>query len=150
MRSWERVRRFTYCRFEETFNLDPELVPVANGLLRWRSGELLPFSPERAFTFKLPVAYDPLAKCDTWIKFVNEVTECPEDVLILQEFFGYCLLRDYPFAKLLLLIGAGRNGKSTLLRMLTEMLGEDNCSNVPLQKLSENFKLPGLVAKWQI
>lgn len=140
-------RRYTYCNYIETFNKNCDLIPVNNGLLCWKTGELLPFNPEKGFTFKLPVDYDPLATCEKWEGFVKEITESPEDVLILQEFFGYCLLRDYPFAKILLLVGEGRNGKSTLLRILTEMLGENNCSNTYLQALSGQYALPGLVDK---
>lgn len=35
-------------------------------------------------------------------------------------------------------LGRGRNGKSTLLRVLFALLGEDNCSSIPLQALGEN------------
>lgn len=140
-------RRYTYCSYEETFNLGSDLIPVGNGLLQWKTGELLPFNPGKSFTFKLPVDYDPLAKCEKWEEFIAEITESPEDVRILQEFFGYCLLRDYPFAKLLLLVGEGRNGKSTVLRILSELLGEGNCSNVLLQQLSDKFSLSALVGK---
>lgn len=140
-------RRYTYCLYEETFNLGSDLIPVGNGLLQWKTGELLPFNPGKAFTFKLPVKYDPLAKCDRWEQFIAEICETSEDVRILQEFFGYCLLRDYPFAKFLLLVGEGRNGKSTVLRILSELMGEGNCSNVLLQQLSDRFSLSALVGK---
>jgi P4 family phage/plasmid primase-like protien len=140
-------RRYTYYNYAETFDLGSDLIPVGNGLLRWKTGELLPFSPEKAFTFKLPVAYDPLALCQAWEDFVAEITESPEDVLILQEFFGYCMLREYPLAKILLLVGEGRNGKSTLLRILSELLGEQNCSNAYLQDLADKFSLAALVGK---
>src|SRR5271157_2483583 len=165
------VSRYTACRYSETFNIGTDLIPVSNGLLNWETGDhlkerppgssvgvsngllnwetgdLAPFDPKIGFTFKLPVVYDPGAGCGAWQKFVNEITETPEDVLILQEFFGYCLFRGYPLAKLLLLVGDGRNGKSTLLSILMDMLGRDNCSNRYLQSLSERFTLGNLVEK---
>jgi len=51
------------------------------------------------------------------------------------EMFGYCLYKDYPFAKAFMLIGSGANGKSTLMKLLEKFLGEDNIATPSLQDL---------------
>jgi putative DNA primase/helicase len=43
-----------------------------------------------------------------------------------------------PFHKAILLHGPGRNGKGTWLRFMIALLGQANCSSVPLQTLTEN------------
>jgi len=57
---------------------------------------------------------------------------------LIQEMFGYCLLKKYPYAKAFMLLGSGANGKSTLLTLLEEFLGSDNVANPALQELLEN------------
>ena len=56
---------------------------------------------------------------------------------LLLEIVGYCLLAgDYPFNKAVMIYGEENTGKSTFLWLLSKLLGEDNVSNVPLQKLT--------------
>ena len=69
-------------------------------------------------------------------------------MLIQQEFAGYCLLRSAKYHKALLLIGGGRNGKSTYLRVITCLLNPKNVSNTPLQLLTTSrFALGELYGK---
>jgi P4 family phage/plasmid primase-like protien len=58
-----------------------------------------------------------------------------EDIPILQEFFGYCLIADLPAHKMMWLIGEGRNGKSTTGNLLKALIGEQNTSAVQLNEL---------------
>jgi putative DNA primase/helicase len=96
----------------------------------------------------LPVRYDPNADCPKFKTFLAEVVPSPEDVKVLQEFFGYCLLRNCKFEKALMLVGSGANGKSTFLYVLTKTLGKQNVSGMPLQIITNNrFALAELYGK---
>lgn len=59
-------------------------------------------------------------------------------VTLLYEMIGYCLYRGMPFQKVFILVGNGANGKSTLLNMITKLLGEENVSHVDLKEIANN------------
>ena len=123
------------------------VIPVQNGLLDLETFELREFTPDLYFTFKLPVWYEPNADCPKFKKFLSEVLY-PEDIPTMQEFFGYCLWRDYNIQKAFMLIGEGSNGKSTLLRVLKKFLGPENTTSIAIQTLErDRFALGGLFAK---
>jgi len=44
----------------------------------------------------------------------------------LQEYVGYCLYRKWDFDKVIMLHGDGKNGKSTFLDIVRNLLGKDN------------------------
>lgn len=116
----------------------PELVVVANGLLNLRTGELRPYTSDEFMVARIPVDYSPDADKGVVETFVSEIVS-PRDGLSLQEFCGYCLWRDYFIHKAFMLVGTGRNGKSTFIQMLRAMLGGDaNVSAVSIQDLTGN------------
>jgi P4 family phage/plasmid primase-like protien len=125
-------RRFYTDR--EQFNADKEHIPVKNGLLNLKTFQLEPFNPEMMYMFKLPGKFDESASYEATERFFAEVVH-EEDIPILQEFFGYCLIADLPAHKMMWLIGEGRNGKSTTGNLLKAIIGEQNTSAVQLNEL---------------
>lgn len=81
------------------------------------------------------------AKCNRWVKFIDEIFENDPDKemkkQLLQEFLGYCLTQDNKMQKSLFLYGNGANGKSVILEMLGYILSHENVSNVPFNKLND-------------
>ena len=118
----------------EKFNPPKHLINVKNGVLDLNTLELKPHGPNPIFINQLPVEFNPSAKCPGIMKFLGEVLN-PDDIPLVQEIVGYCLYRDYPFAKAVMLLGSGNNGKSTLLRLIGALLGEDNVATPSLQDL---------------
>jgi len=59
----------------------------------------------------------------------------------MQEFSGYCLIPDTKYHRAVILIGAGKNGKSTFLYTIENLFGKDNLSSIPMKKLSERFEI---------
>jgi P4 family phage/plasmid primase-like protien len=105
-------------------------------------------SPEWFSTVVLPYDYDPTATCPRWRQFVHEVMGGDEErIALLQEFYGYCLTRDTQHQKFLVLEGEGDNGKSVTLEILTQMIGEDNVSQVPLELFGARFQLTRSIGK---
>ena len=54
----------------------------------------------------------------------------------LYEIIGYTMYPRYDLHKSIMLLGSGRNGKSTFLGLLKRILGSDNVVSISLQKLS--------------
>ncbi|MGJ8570209.1 MAG: phage/plasmid primase, P4 family [Hoeflea sp.] len=69
------------------------------------------------------VEYRPDAKVPEFQKFFQTVQPDPAVRLFLQRFFGYSLLGLTKEQCLLFFYGAGRNGKSTFIDLMTEMMG---------------------------
>lgn len=108
-----------------------------SGLLDWKSGTLVPHSPEILSTNQIPVAWNPAATAPVFDRFLREVL--PKDAIdLVEEVIGYALYPGNPFRKAVMLLGAGGNGKSVLLRLITALVGAENVSAVPLQALGED------------
>jgi len=124
------------------------LLPLKNCIIDVSTGEVINTpAHEFNFTFQLPVWYNPDADCPFFKQFLEDVLMY-EDIPLVQEMFGYCLLRDYPIHKAFMLYGTGRNGKSTLLRILQGMLGKENVTSPSLQEiLSDRFAKAELFGK---
>jgi putative DNA primase/helicase len=140
------IRRRTFRRREE-FDADPFVLNLKNGLLDLRTYELRAHSPDYPSLVQLPVVFDPNADCPLIRKFLSEVLY-GEDIPVVQEFTGYLLWREYPNAKVLLLVGDGSNGKSTFIGVLKALLGIDQIASRSLQELELNrFAKAGLFGK---
>ena len=121
-------------------------INVRNGLFNLETMELEPHDHKYFTITQINAEYYPEAEPVFFKKFLSEIVN-DDDATIIQEWFGYCLYRDYPFHKAIMLIGDGANGKSTLIDILRNFIGRENCSNVPLQQLSERFALSALHGK---
>ena len=76
-----------------------------------------------------------------WLNFLEELLE-PDDIITLQEYLGYCLIPSTKAQKMLLIIGAGGEGKSVIGDVITALLGNENISADKLHQLQENrFKI---------
>lgn len=114
-----------------------DLIAVENGFYSIQNKKLIPFSPIFFNKIKLPVKFNPDADCLKWKKFLKEVVN-EQNILLLQEIFGYCLLRDYRFHKVFIMLGGGRNGKGVTLNVLKKLIGQRNVSHVSLQALEQD------------
>jgi len=129
------IRYSTYLDRHE-FDWDKKIINVRNGLLNIETMELMEHTPAYLSLVRIPVLYSPRATCPRIERFLGEVLN-EEDIPVIEEMFGYCLLLEYRFHKAFMLQGAGRNGKSTLLNLLQTFLGRGNCSNVALTELCD-------------
>jgi putative DNA primase/helicase len=119
------------------FDRDRNIINVKNGLLNIETLELTEHTSQYLSVVQLPVFYHPDSKCSRIEQFLSEVVN-EEDIPVIEELLGFCLLTEYRFHKAFMFQGAGRNGKTTLLNLLQRFLGESNCSNVALTELSDN------------
>jgi putative DNA primase/helicase len=131
------IRGETYVE-RETFNAHVNLINLENGVYDLQKGELLPHDPTYMFTHRLPLLYDPEAKCPRIEKFLQEIQPDETHRKGLLELVGYCLYRSYLIAIAWMLVGDGANGKSTFINLLKKFLGSSNTVSIGLHDLEEN------------
>ena len=131
------------------FESPPSCLNVANGVLDIKRKILVDHDKSFNFKYITPIKYDPNAKCPTFMDFLNFVFEGNQELInVTGEIFGYCLLGGDPFLhKSIVLLGDGRNGKSTWLHVLRKLLGDDNCSSVSMGLLNKPFSAVRLDGK---
>lgn len=118
-----------------------EFINLRSGMLDWRTGEVHPHSPDYLSTVQLPVEWDTEATCERFDAFLAQVLS-PEAVELAWEMLGYLMLNGNPLHTAFLFYGTGRNGKGTLLRVISALLGQDNISSVSLDQLNNNRFAP--------
>lgn len=121
----------------ELFEEEKGVIVLENGVYVLETGELERHNAFYHAKSRVPVKYDPEAECPAIDKFFREIVGS-EDVPKLYELIGYCLLKDFPIARIVILTGEGENGKSTFLRLIDNFLGSENTASVSLQRLSED------------
>jgi len=110
-----------------------------NGTLDMTTGDFEErFYPDEYHIARIPVTYDPEAKCPHFLKFLDEVTASADDREALIEFVGYCLFKIYVYEIIVLLVGEGANGKSILLSVIKSFLDSKNVSSVSPQQLEKS------------
>lgn len=79
---------------------------------------------------KFDYDYDPKAKCEKWLTFLNSSVQ-NTDIPVLQEFVGYSFYNGLDAQNFAVLKGPTRSGKGTTLRAVISLIGRFNTSAVP-------------------
>jgi len=109
----------------EQFDADPMLLNLSSGTLDLRTCKLHQHRREEMLTKLAPIAFDPNATAPTWGKFISEIMAGDEDTIqFLRRAIGYSLTGDVGEHCFFLLHGVGANGKTTLLEVLRNLLGD--------------------------
>lgn len=103
---------------------DPWVLNVANGTLELRTGRLVSHDPRRLITKLADVTYDPNADAPRWQAFLEQILPDVELREFAARWFGHCLTGDVSEHKVVFGVGAGANGKSTMLNALAAMMGD--------------------------
>ena len=112
---------------------------------------LIPSTPEWFSTVCLPFKFpasETDATCPQWEMFLAEVFEDDrERIDLVQEMTGLCLFPTAEFETFFVLSGIGRNGKSTYLQILRNLLGDANVSSLSIEHLGNDFMIETLRGK---
>ena len=109
------------------------------------NGELS-FKKEDVFTLtRLAVKYNPGADCPTFTKYLSDLLY-EEDIPVVQEFMGYCLVPSTRAQAGLFIHGQGGEGKSILRDVIVQLFGYGSIQE-GIHKLSERFVLANLENK---
>lgn len=128
-----------------------EYLALQNGLLHVPTMTLRAHTNDFFTLNALNYSYDSKAAPPVaWFEFLR--ASLPGDkgkkaLLLLQEWFGYCLCSSIQHQKILWLMGATRGGKGTVLRALRRLLGEMNCTTPEIDQLGEQFGLESFIGK---
>jgi len=135
----------------DDFDREKYKLALSKSVLDLKHDEVLDHSPDHMLTVGLGYGYDPTAKCPLFDGFIGDVLvkhEDPEDEtsplvpdpqlrLLVQEMMGYCLATHCQGERGFFLLGHGRNGKSVLLHVIRQLLGEHNvCDGFDIRRLS--------------
>jgi P4 family phage/plasmid primase-like protien len=127
---------------------EPDYLAAANGLLDVAAGTLRPHTPDWFSAVCLPYPFDPGVTAPQWLAFLGRNLENDAGrIALLQEFFGYCLVRTTDGQACLILHGPGGNGKSVVLAALRAMLGAGNIATVPLEHFAQRFAMAQTLGK---
>lgn len=104
---------------------NPWALTVANGTIDLRTGSLRAHRRSDLITKRTPIAFDTAAECPRWERFIARIMgENEEMITFLRRAIGYSLTGDTSEDCFFFLVGAGWNGKSSLLGTLHKMLGD--------------------------
>ena len=115
---------------QSELNRDRYKFNCENGVLDLKTGKLLEHDLSLLITNQSPVSYDPDADCPTWKAFLESVMKDEngkvkhELIEFLQKAIGYALTGDTSEQVAFFLWGNGRNGKSTFINTIKELIGD--------------------------
>ena len=107
-------------------------------------------SPEYFFTYKQSFAYNPKAECPLLEEILEDAFEEDATIDVLQEYFGYIFMKrdTLNLEKVACLVGAGANGKSLLLEVITYLVNIDNVSHVELKNFAKENNIIAMQNKF--
>jgi P4 family phage/plasmid primase-like protien len=118
-----------------------DVINVENGLLNIWSGELGPHTPRLLSTIRVPIRYEPAARCRRIDEFIAQVFP-PDSVMLAWEALGDLLTPDRSIQKAIALVGEGGNGKGVFLQLAVNFVGPENVSHLSLQRLEADRFAP--------
>lgn len=128
----------------DDFDNDSGIVHVNNGYLNMSTLEFETHSRQRLSLYKLPVDYDPDARCPKFSKFLSDILE-PDYQKLIQQLLGFFLCPGYPYRRAFIFVGPTHTGKTTLMNTLIDFLGKDNTQSLSLQDICDHsFRVAGL------
>jgi putative DNA primase/helicase len=128
------ARRLTYVLRSE-IDKDPWVLNVKNGFLDIRTGKLRPHGSYYRSITQINAEWHEDASAPDFKAFMEQILPDVESRFKAYEMIAYCLWPSMSFQKGFILQGSGRNGKTTLLGVLNDFLGDSNVSHVSFHDL---------------
>jgi putative DNA primase/helicase len=123
----------------EELDTDPMLLNVENGMIELRNGALRPHRPEDLIAKLAPVEFDPAAQAPRFYKFLKQILVEEELIAFVQRFLGYSLTGSTKERSLAVLHGVGKNGKSTLVELFQDLMGDYSSVAHPNTIMRQSF-----------
>ena len=162
-------RRITYKEFQEMMYIMREeaprvkrcsernLIAVNNGIFDFDTKTLMPFTPDKVFTSKSRVDYNPNAKnvvihndedgtdwdVESWM---NTLSDDKGVVTILWQILGAIIRPNVSWNQACFMYSeSGNNGKGTLCALMRQLVGEGRYASIPLKDFGKDFMLEPLI-----
>lgn len=128
------------CRGEVSLKLlepDNSIIVLRNGVLDLESNTFHKFHHRFKQVTQMDFDYNPDAIPNVWTDYFLDSVLDPAAQKVLQEFMGAIFIdrRKVKIEKMLILYGAGSNGKSVIQSTLIGLLGEENVKTLPISDL---------------
>src|SRR5215212_2049193 len=107
----------------DELDADPWLINCQNGTLELRTGKLKDHDPANHITKIVPVDYDPEAARSRFLRFLKETLIDDAVIKFVKRYSGYTLTGITRERLLAILYGFGKNGKTTLVELLRDVMG---------------------------
>lgn len=149
------------CTFRE-LDTDERYINLKNGLYNLKTRQLEAHTPKLYSTIQLSCEYHPEnGSRPVFDRYMDDLCSDAEGKVdgdkkaVLQEYMGLILSNVKVYrTKLCLVLWSlmGNSGKTQLLNLVAELLGDDKIVNIPIQHMNENskFALGGIVGKRMI
>ncbi len=109
----------------EDLNADQYLLNCNNGTINLRTGELKSHNPDDLLTYYIPLDYEPGANSQVWQGFIHRIFEDNEGLIsYVQKSLGYSITGCQDEQALWFNHGPGSNGKTTLMGIIIDILGD--------------------------
>jgi putative DNA primase/helicase len=105
----------------------PDYINLRNGMLEWRTGELLEHSPEFHSTVQIPHSWNPDSECPKFDEWLAERLPA-QGIRLAWELIAATVYSGNPIQRAGLLYGVGKSGKSTFLDVIQGLIGTRNCA----------------------
>lgn len=134
-------------KYEEVNKYPKHWINFKNGMLDPKTLEMTEHSPTYLSINQIPHNYDPAAVYKGSIAdiFVRDIVPDKADRNMFYTYFGYCMTRETFLQKFLVLVGAPGTGKSTLLNLAVDTIGEENICAIELSQINKQFMSTFLV-----
>lgn len=138
---------------EEDFNSNEAIINFQNGIYDIYTNELQQHDPKHLTTVQIPCNFVPDLSLDdapNFKAFTNDLFGSDEKTKnFWLEFIGAVLsnIKGWRFKKMLLMVGEGNTGKTLALKIIMELLGQENCVAIDFKKMTERFGTAPLYGK---
>lgn len=136
--------------FDEINNFKEYMINFKNKLYDATNGKMYDHFPGFLSINQIPHDYDPKnppSKGEAIEKFLSYAVPDPEDREMLLQYIGLCCTTDTSQQKMLIITGLGGTGKSTLINLISKVVGNKNISNIALSDLEQRFSAIMLMGK---
>lgn len=135
--------------YEDLNQYPAHWINFRNGFFDPVTRQMIPHDPKFKAMNQVPHEYQPDGDPDggtveEWLQFI---VPDRDDREMLLEFCGYCMTKDVRQQRFMILNGEGGTGKSTVIRLVEEMVGSTNLSSISLTELTQRFSAYGLLGK---
>lgn len=149
---WDIIKRFVSAKTQvdpEDVDKNWDQIACKNGVLNIVAGELTLANKNEFNTIHIPWRWNPDPEpSSSIIEFMAQISGGDANkIQFLYEVAGYCLLKRNLYRKFFIFQGPGGTGKSTFQRLITKLVGEQNCSYIGLNNFDNDYFLAKLVNK---
>ncbi len=145
-----KIKRKTFSDLAD-FDKDPNLITVENGILNLETMELTPHTPKHLSQVLLPVEFhkpesdniEDNLKDTLFLKYLKSSFTIDgkfrkEEFETVLEIIASPIVKRHVDEKAFMFLGNGENGKSVCLSYIESLLGKNNVTHIPLQKIASD------------